>query len=200
MASKRTKTPGGPRGGVATQALLLPGAAQVTTRRIELGPGGRLPGQLLPERAAILDVVAGERILSLAGRRRVVRAGDRVIVPPNGCLEIADPQGGIRDGPFVFVCRLVCVGPLMGRPRGKGRRIVAVRRDAGGRILRVRYDDGTVRSIEEAVEDADHGLVAGVHTVRPRRGRPYLRVHWALKDEMALEQLPSFEEWERCRE
>jgi hypothetical protein len=179
-------------------AQLPPSASRVPVLRTELGAGGRVPLARRADLVEVIEVLEGERILTVGDERRFAWRGDRVVVPPNRSFGIVEPQEGVDDGPFVFLSRLVRVEPPRGRARVGVRRIVALSRGAGGEIVEVLYDDGVLRSLPQAVEDAGRGLVQGVHAVRPRGGKPYLRVHPALRGEVSLGRLPLLEDGEEA--
>ena len=162
---------------------------------VELDPGGRVPLHRHRDAVEMVEVLEGERIATIGGTRKLLRAGgEQEIVPVNTFFGILDPQEGTSDGRFRYRLTVVYAGPVIEAPRLGVRRIVAVTRGPGGRIESVRYDDGCVRTVEEAVEDADRGLLEGVHTVHPLRGRPYLRVHHAVRGGVSLEDLPAVED------
>ena len=168
-----------------------PGSKMVTYRT-ELKPGGRVPLHRHPDLVEVIEVQEGERVLTMGDARKVVRGGDTEVVPANTTVGIVEPQDETRDGPFVFTSRLVYVGPPLRVPDLGVRKIVAVSRGNTGRIVLVRYDDGSMRTVQEAAEDADRGLVQGVHSVRPKGGQPYLRVHRAAREDLSLDDLPTF--------
>lgn len=173
--------------------------SRVVTYRTELEPGGRVPLHRHADLVEVIEVQEGERALTVGGVRKLVRGGDTEVVPANTTVGIVEPQDDTEDGPFAFTSRLVHVGPPLRVPGLGVRRIVAVSRSTTGRIVKVRYDDGTMRTVEEAAEDADRGLVQGVHSVRPKDGPPYLRVHRMTEDDLSLDDLPTFRDPEDVR-
>ena len=163
-----------------------PGGLRIA--RTMLQPGGRVPLHSYQDSIEIIEVSVGERVLTVGDIRKVVWAGHTEVVPENTPVGILDPQDEARDGPFVYTSRIVPILPPVRCPQ----RIVAVEHTSQGAIEKVLYEDWTVRTIEEAVEDADAGLILGVHSVRPPRRKPYLRVHPDVAGVEPLGDLPVF--------
>lgn len=157
----------------------------------ELEAQGRVPLHRLAGQVAILHMVEGARVVTVGAERRRVREGEVTIIPAYGTTGIESPQDEVDDGPCRFWTTYVMVDPPVELPDIGLRRIVAVRRDEG-RITHLRLDDGRVLTLTQAIAETESGGIRDVHVVRPRKGRPYLRVHHSLKNVFSLDDLPRF--------
>jgi len=157
----------------------------------ELGSGGRVPIHRQVGQSAILQMVRGERLVTIGSERRLVSEGEVAVIPAYGYTGIESPQEAVEDGPCRFWTTYILVDPPMELPDIGIRRIVAVRREEG-EISSLRLDDGRILSMEEAVMETDAGRIRDVHVVHPPKSPPFLRVHHTLKSVFSLEDMPLF--------
>lgn len=71
-------------------------------------------------------------------------------------------------------------------------RIIAVRKDEGGRIIGVKLDNGQVMSIDRAIQLAKDGAIEGVNVSTSREGKEYLRSNPDGTARNNLDNLPTF--------
>lgn len=55
-------------------------------------------------------------------------------------------------------------------------RIIQVYKNSQGEIEKVKLDDGRTIKLEEAIAEAENGIIKGVFVGRDKQGRKYLRV------------------------
>ncbi|WP_330671439.1 DUF3892 domain-containing protein [Anaeromicrobium sp.] len=70
--------------------------------------------------------------------------------------------------------------------------IIKVRKDSNGNITDVMLSDGNECTIKQAISMAKEGLIGGVHVVKPKKGKEYLRTNRNETDGDNLDSLALF--------